>query len=407
MAASGSIKRNLRTGTPLWLRRGAPRIGHLPLAHNLRVDVAIVGAGISGALIADAMLGAGQSVAVFDRRGPVMGSTPASTALLQFEIDTPLTILTRKIGRDRAVRAWLRSATAVDALRGRIADLGLRCAFHERSTAYLPGNTLDLAGLRREVEARERVGLRSAFIGPELLRERTGIEGRGAIWSNGAGELDPLALTTGLWRSALARGAAIHAPVEIVDVEPGRVATALTTRTGHVVRARHVVFATGYELMKLIKPRGYAVHSTWAFATAPQPDRLWPSKALIWESADPYLYLRTTPDGRLIAGGEDEDFSTAEKRDALLPRKIAAIRRKVEKLLPGIDTTPEFSWAGCFGGSDTGLPAIGAIPGARRCYAVLGYGGNGITFSMIAAQLLQREILGIADPDAALFALEK
>lgn len=187
MAASGSVKRNLRTGTPLWLRRGAPRIGHLPLAHNLRVDVAIVGAGISGALIADAMLSAGQSVAVFDRRGPVKGSTPAGTALLQFEIDTPLTTSTRKIGRDRAVRAWLRSATAVEALRGRIADLGLR----------------------REVDAHERVGLRSAFIGRELLRERTGIEGRGAIWSNGAGELDPLALTTGLWRSAPARDAAM------------------------------------------------------------------------------------------------------------------------------------------------------------------------------------------------------
>lgn len=119
MPESATVKRNLRSGTPLWLRRGAPRVGHLPLERNLRVDVAIVGAGISGALIADAMLAAGQSVAVFDRRGPVKGSTPASTALLQFEIDTPLTLLTRKIGRDRAVRAWLRSATAVDALRAR------------------------------------------------------------------------------------------------------------------------------------------------------------------------------------------------------------------------------------------------------------------------------------------------
>ena len=405
MAASGSVKRNLRTGDPLWLRRGVPLIPHASLGKDLRVDVAIVGAGISGALIADAMLGAGQSVAVFDRRGPVKGSTAASTALLQFEIDTPLTLLTRKIGRDRAVHAWLRSATAVDALRGRIADLKMRCAFHERSTVYLPGNTLDVAGLRREAEARARVGLRSEFIGADALRARTGIEGRGAIWSNGAGEVNPLALTAGLWRSALARGAAIFAPEEIVDVDPGRAAVTLTTRSGHAIRARHAIFATGYELMKLIKPRGYRVHSTWAFATPPQPRRLWSSRALIWQAADPYLYLRTTPDGRLIAGGEDEEFSTEAKRDRMVPRKIAVIRRKVERLLPGIDTTPAFAWTGCFGGSDTGLPAIGEIPGARRCYAVLGYGGNGITFSMIAAQMLQRAVLGIADRDADLFAL--
>lgn len=55
--------------------------------------------------------------------------------------------------------------------------------------------------------------------------------------------------------------------------------------------------------------------------------------------------------------------------------------------------------------SATGLPAIGAIPGAARCFAVLGYGGNGMTFSVIAAQVIQRAILGLHDPDADLFAL--
>lgn len=77
------------------------------------------------------------------------------------------------------------------------------------------------------------------------------------------------------------------------------------------------------------------------------------------------------------------------------------------KILPGIDIAPAYRWTGSFGGSRTGLPAIGAIPGAPGCYAVLGFGGNGITFSMIAAQILQRAILGIPDPDAALFALPR
>jgi len=35
----------------------------------------------------------------------------------------------------------------------------------------------------------------------------------------------------------------------------------------------------------------------------------------------------------------------------------------------------------------------------------MGYGGNGITFSVIAAQIIQRAILGLPDPDAELFAL--
>ena len=65
----------------------------------------------------------------------------------------------------------------------------------------------------------------------------------------------------------------------------------------------------------------------------------------------------------------------------------------------------ESAWAGCFGTSTIGLPAIGEIPNTRRCFAILGYGGNGITFSVIAAQLIQRAILGLSDPDADLFAL--
>ena len=402
---TATVQRDLRTGTPYWLRRGEVRVVCSPLAANLVVDVAVIGAGVSGALVVDALLRSGKSVAVLDRRGPVKGSTPASTALLQFEIDQPLIHLAQKIGHERAVRAYWRSATAVDFLRGRIADLGLRCGFRERLTVYLPGNVLNVTELKREAAARAEVGLRSQFISADELRALTGIEKPGAILSSGAGEVDPAALVAGLWRSALSRGARIHAPTEVVDIDPGRAHVTLATADGHSVRARHAVFATGYELVKLVKARRHSVMSTWAMATVPQPERLWPSRCLIWEAADPYLYMRTTLDGRVIVGGEDEEFSDEEKRDALIPKKIAAIRRKLEKLLPGLDTTPEFTWAGCFGASATGLPAIGEIPGAARCFAVLGYGGNGITFGVIAAQVIQRAILGLQDPDADLFAL--
>lgn len=397
-------RRDLRTGKPVWVE-GLPIPRRFPaLEGGLEVDVAIIGCGISGALAADAALQAGRSVAAFDRRGVALGSTAASTALLQFEIDQPLTTLTRRMGREKAVRAWWRSATAVDHLAARVADLGLRCGFRERHAVYLPGDVLDLEGLRREAAARAKVGLRSRFVEAEELRRLTGIERDGAIWSAGAAEVDPVALVRGLWRSALRRGATIHAPCDITEIEPVRDEVRLTTGDGRRIRAQHVVLATGYELAKLVKLRGYRITSTWAFATAPQPARLWPSRCLIWEAATPYLYLRTTVDGRVVVGGEDEAFSDEEHRDRLLPRKVERLRKKVAALLPQLDTQPEFAWAGCFGESPNGLPTIGAVPGAERCFAVVGFGGNGITFSAIAAQLLQRQLLGLPDPDADLFA---
>ena len=119
----------------------------------------------------------------------------------------------------------------------------------------------------------------------------------------------------------------------------------------------------------------------------------------------PYLYLRTTLDGRIVIGGEDEEYTDEDRRDALIPRKVAAISGKLAALLPEVDPAPDFAWAGCFGESTTGLPAIGRVPDAERCFAPKVYGGNGITFSAVAAQLIQRAVLGLTDPDADLFAL--
>ena len=142
---------------------------------------------------------------------------------------------------------------------------------------------------------------------------------------------------------------------------------------------------------------------TTGAGTAPQPRALWPSRCLIWEAADPYLYVRTSTDGRVIVGGLDGEFADEARRDALIPRKTAALERKLAALLPGVDATADRAWAGCFGESRTGLPAIGRIPGARNCHVVMGFGGNGITFAAVAAQYLQRTLRGLPDPDADLF----
>ena len=138
-------KHDLRTGRPLWLARKPARLATQKSLAGIRADVIVVGTGISGALVADALLNAGFSVLAVDRREPMSGSTPASTALLQFELDTPLIELGRKIGKTNAARAWWRSAQAVQALRDRVEDLRLDCAFRARSTLLLPGNTLGIA----------------------------------------------------------------------------------------------------------------------------------------------------------------------------------------------------------------------------------------------------------------------
>ena len=397
-------KLKLRSGIPVWTSYPLKAVRARPLRKNVSTEVLVVGAGISGALVAHALTRQGHRVTVVDRRGAVQGSTLASTALLQFEIDLPLSHLARKIGKRPAERAWLRSKRALDHLGALIRTERIHAGLSSKPSLYLAGSILDADGLRREDRARSRIGLPSEYLSRAALRRRFDIRREAAIVSSSNLALDPRALTSGLLRRACRGGASLLAPVEIVDVQTGRREVLVATKQGFDIKARHVVFCTGYELLKLIPVGGHTIGSTWVIATRPQPTRLWPEECLIWEAADPYLYARTTRDGRVICGGEDASFSDEAHRDTLIGAKAATLERKLAQLLPRLNTCAEFRWAGSFGQSSTGLPSIGSVPGYRNCYAVLGYGGNGITFSMMAAELLSAAIHRKRDPDAAIFA---
>ena len=105
------------------------------------------------ALLAETLTDAGFDVLVLDRRGPVQGSTLASTALLQYDIDTPLIHLARRVGWDDDVRIWRRSRLALDALRERVRYLGIDADCVNRDSMYLDGNVLNAKALRREAVA--------------------------------------------------------------------------------------------------------------------------------------------------------------------------------------------------------------------------------------------------------------
>ena len=211
-------------------------------------------------------------------------------------------------------------------------------------------------------------------------------------------------LAAGFVRRALANGAQLFAPVTVEDVACGPAHVAVRTSTGPVLTARSVVYAMGYETPPALRPQGYTIHSTYAIATKPQPGKLWPDQCHIWEAATPYLYARTTPDGRVICGGEDEAFQDEATRDALLVPKTARLQTKLHALLPQLDGQAAFAWCGSFGASPTGLPTIGAIPERPGCFAILAFGGNGITYSRIAAEVLTAQLTGQPDLDADLFA---
>lgn len=398
-----TIRRDLRTGRTVWQGKRAPPVPHAPLDGDIETDVLVVGAGISGAMLADALSEAGHRVTIIDRRGPVRGSTVASTALLQYEIDQPLTKLSRQIGEAKAIRAWRRSRLALDGLGARIRDLSLG-RIDRRDSLYLAGDVLDGEALAKEGEARRHAGLETRFLSRTALKQRFGIDREAALLGYDNIAADPRRLAAGFLCAAIARGARLHAPEELTGLEARARSVRAQTASERTIRCRHLVFATGYEIPLGLAPKGHSAISTWAIATVPQPRKLWPEQCFIWEASEPYLYLRTTADGRVICGGEDEDFVDEDARNALIATKTATLRRKLGKLLPQLDTEVDFAWTGTFGASTTGLPTIGALPDHPNCWAVMGFGGNGITYSRIGAEIIRSALAGKPDPDADLYA---
>ena len=168
-------KRKLRTDGTLWQHVRAPRVPHRALTRDTSAEVLIVGAGITGAMIADALVEAGLDTIVVDRRRPTQGSTVASTALVAYEIDMPLSELQGKIGKRDAIRAWRRSRLAVANLASYFAERELEA--QSRCSLYLAGNSLGVRDLKVEGElaprCRHRHGVSRSRCAALPLRHRS------------------------------------------------------------------------------------------------------------------------------------------------------------------------------------------------------------------------------------------
>jgi len=117
--------------------------------------------------------------------------------------------------------------------------------------------------------------------------------------------------------------------------------------------------------------------------------------------------MRITKDNRIIVGGRDEEFYNPTRRDRLIKRKTALLKKDFLKLFPAVDFIPEFSWTGTFGSTQDALPYIGTYTKTPHTYYALGFGGNGITFSLIAAEIITDLICGKKNKDASLYAFNR
>ena len=399
---------DLRSSAMIW-NRPAGAVPAEPLAADTTCDIAVIGSGISGALAAYYLTQTpGRRVVMLDKRDISQGSINASTALLQYEIDTTLVDLSAKVGRAAAERAYQLCLDAIGQFDDIVKDVCDDCGYARRQSLYLSGNDANASDLYGEYHARRAAGIGVQYLDRSRLRDEYGIDRAAALLSRDAAEVDPVRLTRRLLEHSVKQGLTIHGRTGVKHYAPGPDGVTLTTDAGHTVRAARVVFCTGYETEDFLGQRYVTLNSTFAVVSEPVTAfDGWKDRCLVWEAQTPYFYCRTTADNRIIAGGEDEATTDPKERDAMLPDKTAKIAAAFRAMFPKIDFKPAKSWAGTFAESHDSLPYIGAHPKFPGGYFCLGYGGNGITFALIAARLLRDEVEGRSNADAKLFAFDR
>lgn len=399
----------LHSGAPYWLvRSGLGTDGSMTLGADERCDVVVIGAGITGALVSDELAGRGMDVVVLDKREPGLGSTAASSALLLYETDAELSELVRTFGERDAARVYELGREAIETLGDVAESLGGDCDFSKAHAIYLCSRRRDAKRVREEANLRRRLGFEVEWVDGAELERAHGLHARGALRSPGAGRVDPLKLTRQLLARAQRNGARVYRETDVTTYDTGTKGVSLRTADGRVIRAGRLVFAAGYETPELFPAKLVNLDSTFALVTERESGAGDPLDGVVaWESARPYLYLRSTPDGRVMIGGRDAPFKSAALRDRLLPSRIPQLERRLREVLPGVERETAFSWSGTFGETRDSLPYIGPVPGVPCTLFALGYGGNGITFSAIATRIIADACTGRRNDDARIFRVDR
>lgn len=388
----------LRSPEAFWLLKNGILNSYPKLQENTACDIVVLGAGITGALISHALHKAGYNVVVIDKRDVATGSSAATTSMLQYEIDVSMTDLADMIGVAAAVECYQAGINAIDTLHDLVKREKIDCGFDMKESLQVAHSKKAVKALRKEFEMREHHGFDVKWLSSEEIEERYKMESHPGILSTNGASIDAFQFAHGLFQNNHKRGMRIFDHTTIDDIKYEESGVHLKTDDGYTVDAKKIVFCTGFETMQMFKKKYADIVTTFA-CVSEQNFNFFETldDTLIWDTANPYIYMRTTDDKRLLVGGEDINYKYGTISEKVKKRKSTKLIKKLNKLFPDMNFIEDYVWAGAFGVTKDGLPFIGTHPDFKNAIFVLGLGGNGITFSVQGMDLILKILAGDTD----------
>ncbi len=365
---------------PFWLEDEPPP--RLSPRYDGRVDVGIVGAGVTGCACALALAEAGLRVRVHDAREVGGGASGRNGGFALRGGAPPYDVAREQLGADRARGLWDLTERCLDQLESLAGD-----AFRRTGSLRLAADDQEAAELRTEYDALVADGFAAEWL--PTLDGRLGDRFAAALLHPPDGAIHPARWVRSLASRAAAAGADVreHHRVESVDG----------------LEADNVVIATDGYTQGLLPELDGAITPTrgQVLATEPLDETLFDRPHY---SRRGYDYWQQTADGRLVIGGR-RDFAL-EAEFTAEEETTEAVQREIERLIAdllGFVPSVTHRWAGIFGMTADLLPLVGRIPGRDGTWVAAGYSGHGNVLGLACGELVAQAILGSEPAELELF----
>ena len=380
-----------------------------PLTDNRICDVLVIGGGMSGALLTYKLAQESLDIVLVDRNKIGHGSTSANTGLLQYSNDKMMHSFARSIGENNAVRFYQLCLEGMRELKKVANSLSKPVQWKDRKSLYYASKSSDVPSLQKEYDMLRKYQFPVEYLKDEEIQKAYQFKKPAAIRTNGDAEINPLLFVT-----TLVRDAVLHQNVKVYENTKVTVGQRendywqINTNTGFKLQAKHVIYATGYQMDEFPKRKIADIKRTYAIVTNPISNFTnWKDRSLIWETKRPYFYMRTTFDGRIIAGGLDEEKVEAPKNHQVINSYGERLLKRVKEHVPFDELKVEYVYGATFGESEDGIPYIGEHPKKKNIYYCLGLGGNGTVYSSFGSTIIRDLIIKGYHPDADLVRMDR
>lgn len=368
------------------------------LSENKKADVIVVGGGISGALTAYYQAKTGAKVIILEKNIIGYGSTSATTAILEYQVDGDMFRLNKMIGEKASIKTFKLCKNAIDDIEKIVNEIDESSEFENginferKESIYFTDKAINRGNMIKEFESRDKAGFDIEFLDEhDLLNLKSGV-----VLRDGGATINPYEFTIELFNMlSKMDNVEIYENTRLEEIKAEGEDVQVITNNRFKVQASKCILATGFETVKYLKDSPETLYKTFTIVTEPiQGIDEVNGNFTARDMDNPYHYIRFTPDGRIVFGGEDVKFTDAIKNEIVF-KKIANCKYKklfesLQKTFPDIENmTVGYCFNGTFADTKDTLPIIDELPDMPNVYCNLGFGSNGILYSVIGAKMLK------------------